>query len=366
MAQAITRIGIVGCGNICGIYFKNAAWLENVEITRCTDLVADKAAAVASEHGCQSCGTQELLEADDVDVVLNLTIPKAHYSVAKAALEAGKHVYNEKPLAMDRKEARELMDLAAKRDLRIGCAPDTFLGAGLQTCREIIDRGDIGEPIGATAFMGCPGHESWHPDPDFYYKPGGGPMLDMGPYYMTALVSLLGPIRRVAGVTRRGRDPRRIGSGPREGEKIDVEVPTHITGLLDFDCGTAATIVTSFDVWGHNCPRIEIYGTEGSLNCGDPNMFFGPVKLKRGGDDWQDVELSRPYTENSRCLGVADMGAAIEADRPHRCNAQLAFHVLDAMLAIYDSSDSSEHVRLTSTVERPAPLPADLEKGKID
>jgi predicted dehydrogenase len=216
------------------------------------------------------------------------------------------------------------------------------------------------------AFMGCPGHERWHPAPEFYYKPGGGPVLDMGPYYITALVTLLGSIRRVAGLTKVGRSPRVVGSGPLEGQEIEVEVPTHITGVLDFADGAAATLITSFDVWGHNCPRIEIYGTEGALSCPDPNTFGGPVRIKRGGDEWDDVEVDRPYTENSRCLGVADMAAAIESGRDHRCSGALATHVLDATLALYESSESGQYATLETAIQRPAPMPADLAEGTVE
>lgn len=360
------NIGIVGCGNISGIYFKNAARLKNVQVTRCSDLIPERAVEVAAEQGCTACDTEELLAGDDVDIVLNLTIPKAHHEVAIQALRAGKHVYNEKPVAMTRGQAAEMLTLAEEKGLRVGCAPDTFLGGGLQTCRALIDAGKIGTPVGAMAFMGCPGHERWHPAPEFYYKPGGGPVLDMGPYYITALVTLLGSIRRVAGLTKVGRSPRVVGSGPLEGQEIEVEVPTHITGVLDFADGAAATLITSFDVWGHNCPRIEIYGTEGALSCPDPNTFGGPVRIKRGGDEWDDVEVDRPYTENSRCLGVADMAAAIESGRDHRCSGALATHVLDATLALYESSESGQYATLETAIQRPAPMPADLAEGTVE
>ncbi len=361
------NIGIVGCGNISGIYFKNAAdLLNNVQVTCCSDLIEERAREVAAEQNCQARTTDELLAADDVDIVLNLTIPKAHHEVAMRALQAGKHVYNEKPLAMTRAQAAEMLALAGEKGLRVGCAPDTFLGGGLQTCRALIDAGEIGTPIGAMAFMGCPGHESWHPAPEFYYKPGGGPVLDMGPYYVTALVALLGGVKRVAGLAKRGRSPRVVGSGPLEGQQINVEVSTHVTGVMDFASGAAATLIMSFDVWGHNCPRIEIYGSKGSLSCPDPNTFGGPVKIKRGGDDWEEIPIERAYTENSRCLGVADMAAAIRSGRPHRCSGELAVHVLDIMLALQESGQADQYATLETAVERPAPMPADLTAGDVE
>ncbi|MFP4138996.1 MAG: Gfo/Idh/MocA family protein [Phycisphaerae bacterium] len=361
------NIGIVGCGNISGIYFKNAAsLLNNVRVTCCSDLIEERAREVADEQNCRACSTDELLAADDVDIVLNLTIPKAHHEVAMRALQAGKHVYNEKPLAMTRPQAAEMLALAGEKGLRVGCAPDTFLGGGLQTCRALIDAGEIGTPIGAMAFMGCPGHESWHPAPEFYYKPGGGPVLDMGPYYVTALVALLGGVKRVAGLAKEGRSPRVVGSGPLEGQQIDVEVATHVTGVMDFASGAAATLIMSFDVWGHNCPRIEIYGSEGSLSCPDPNTFGGPVKIKRGGDDWEEIQVDRPYTENSRCLGVADMAAAAESGRPHRCSGELAVHVLDIMLALQETGDSGRYATLETGIDRPSPMPADLPEGEVE
>ncbi len=361
------NIGIVGCGNISGIYFQNAAsLLNNVQVTCCSDLIEERAREVAEEQNCRACSTDELLAADDVDIVLNLTIPKAHHEVAMRALQAGKHVYNEKPLAMTRSQAAEMLALAGEKGLRVGCAPDTFLGGGLQTCRALIDAGEIGTPIGAMAFMGCPGHESWHPAPEFYYKPGGGPVLDMGPYYLTALVALLGGVKRVAGLAKEGRSPRVVGSGPLEGQQVDVEVATHVTGVMDFASGVAATLIMSFDVWGHNCPRIEIYGSEGSLSCPDPNTFGGPVKIRRSGDDWEEIAIDRPYTDNSRCLGVADMAAAAQSGRPHRCSGELAMHVLDIMLALQETGDTGEYATLETGIERPAAMPEDLPEGDVE
>ena len=368
MANDVTRIGVVGCGNISGIYFKNAAKLDAIEISACADLLFERAQAAAEEHGVPKVRTvEELLADDEIDIVLNLTIPKAHVEVGLAAVQAGKSVYNEKPLSIDRADARSLLDAAEGAGVRVGCAPDTFLGGGIQTCRKLIDDGVIGQPVGAAAFFCCRGHETWHPDPEFYYKPGGGPMLDMGPYYLTALVNLLGPVTRACGSARVSFAERTITSQPKNGQTITVEVPTHVAGVLDFACGAVGTIMTTFDVHGAHLPPIEIYGSEGTLSVPNPNGFGGPVKLyKPGQSDWDEVPLTHGYQQNSRGLGVADMAAAIRSGREHRCNGKLAYHVLDVMHAIHDASRDGRYVELQSTCERPAPLPVGLVDGQID
>ncbi|MCX7801137.1 MAG: Gfo/Idh/MocA family oxidoreductase, partial [Fimbriimonadales bacterium] len=261
------RIGVVGCGNISGIYLHNLTSYEQTRVVACADLDLDRAREASERFGVpKACTTAELLEDPEVELVLNLTVPKAHFEVAEAALQAGKHVYNEKPLTVERTHAARLLRLARERGLLVGCAPDTFLGAGLQTCRKLIDDGAIGEPVGANAFMMCHGHESWHPSPEFYYEVGGGPMLDMGPYYLTALTALLGPIRRVAGSARKTFPSRTITSEPKRGKVVPVETPTHLVGVLDFACGAIGQITTSFDVWSHHMPLLEVYGSEGSLS----------------------------------------------------------------------------------------------------
>jgi len=363
-----TSIGIVGCGNIAPIYFEAGRTFDILEIVACADLVPERAQARAKEFGVpKACTTQELLADPDIRIVVNLTIPVAHGTVALAALEAGKCVHNEKPLALARADGRKMLALAGEKRLLVGGAPDTFLGAGIQTCRQLIDEGRIGEPIGATAFMLCHGHESWHPDPEFYYKPGGGPMFDMGPYYLTALVNLMGPVRRVTGSARATFAERLITSQPKSGTRIAVEVPTHVCGILDFASGAIGTITTSFDVWAAEHPCIEVYGSEGTLSVPDPNGFGGPVRLRRPGDkQWQDVPLTRPYAANSRGIGVADMAYAMRSGRPHRASGRLAYHVLDIMHAFHDASTSGRHVDLESTCDQPAPLPAGLEEGTLD
>ncbi|HXI17430.1 MAG TPA: Gfo/Idh/MocA family oxidoreductase, partial [Chloroflexota bacterium] len=254
------KVGIIGCGVISGIYLKNLPAFELVDVVACADLVLERAQARAQEFGIvKACLPDELLADPEVNLVVNLTIPKAHALVALAAVDAGKSVYNEKPLAVQREEGEELLRRAKARGVLVGGAPDTFLGGGIQTCRKLIDDGAIGEPVAATAFMAGHGHEHWHPDPAFYYQPGGGPMFDMGPYYLTALISLIGPVRRVAGSARVTFPERIITSKPKAGETIRVETPTHVAGTLDFASGAVGTVITSFDVWAHSLPRVEIY-----------------------------------------------------------------------------------------------------------
>ena len=361
------KIGIIGTGAISGAYVGGCAAYPFLEIMACADLDAERAKEKAEEFGIpKACTVEELLADDDIHIVLNLTVPGAHTGVNLAAIEAGKHVYCEKPLALDRAEARKALSAADKRGLRVGCAPDTFLGAGGQTCRRLIDEGAIGRPVAATAFMMGHGHESWHPSPEFYYKPGGGPMFDMGPYYLTALVNLLGPVTRVAGSTSTAFPTRTITSEPLKGKVIEVETPTHVTGTMDFADGAIATVVMSFDVWSHRLPCIEIYGTEGTLAVPDPNAFRGPVMLRKPGDeDWQEVPLTHS-DEVGRGIGVADMAKAIMEDRPHRVSGELAAHVLDCMQAFEESSDAGRHIAIRSSFERPAPLPTGLKPGEMD
>jgi predicted dehydrogenase len=328
----------------------------------CADLDMSRAQATALKYGIARAGTvEEILNNTEVDLILNLTTPDAHASVALAALKSGKHVYNEKPLALELSDARAMLELAASKNLRVGGAPDTFLGGGLQTCRQLIDDGAIGTPLAATAFMTCPGHESWHPNPAFYYQPGAGPMFDMGPYYLTALVSLLGSVQRVTGQARASFSERTITSQPKYGEKISVNTPTHVTGLLELENGVQGTMITSFDVWAANLPFIEIYGSEGSLSLPDPNTFGGVVKLFQKDEKiWKDIVITRGFTENSRGLGVADMAQGIQKNLPHRANGELALHVLEIMHGFLASSTLGQHIGINSRCDRPAPLQTDM------
>lgn len=351
------KIGVVGCGNISNMYLESGKKFDVLDIVAVADLDLERAKAKAEEHGiARALSVAELLADPEIEIVLNLTIPKAHYDVCKAALDAGKHAYVEKPLSLTRDQGRDLLRIAKEKNLRVGGAPDTFLGAALQTCRKLIDDGAIGRPVAATAFMMAGGVEKWHPNPEFFYKPGGGPMLDMGPYYLTALISLLGPIRRVTGSAQMSFPERMITSQPLSGQSILVETPTHIAGVLDFQSGAVGTIITSFDVWAHNLPPIEIHGSEGSLSVPDPNYFGGVVKLYREGK-WEEVPLTHGYEENSRGIGLADMAYAIQENRPQRASGELAFHVLDAMYGFLDSSEQGRHYLMESAGVRPDALP---------
>jgi predicted dehydrogenase len=341
---------------------------EILDIVACADLIPERAAKQAVEYGVPwACATDELLADPEIEIVVNLTTPDAHGDVGLRAIQAGKSVHNEKPLALTREEARQMVTAAEANDRRIGCAPDTFLGGGLQTCRKLIDDGLIGEPVAATAFMLCPGHESWHPSPAFYYQLGGGPMFDMGPYYLTALISMLGPVKRVTGSARITFPTRTITSQPLYGTVVQVETPTHVAGILEFASGAIGTILTSFDVQSSALPPIEIYGSEATLAVPDPNTFGGPVRVRRAREKaWQDVPLTHGYAENSRGIGVADMAYALRSGRAHRANGEMAYHVLDVMQAFLDSSREGRHVELESTCRRPEPLPVGLRHGTLD
>lgn len=355
------RIGIVGIGKISGIYLQNltALFSQDVAVTALADLMPERANAAAAEYNVPHIlTTDELIQSDEVDIVLNLTTPQYHFETARQAVAAGKHVYGEKPLCVTREEATQLLALADAQGVRLGCAPDTVLGAGLQTCRKLIADGWIGEPIAATAFMQNHGHESWHPDPAFYYKVGGGPMFDMGPYYLSALIQLFGPAARVSGSTRKTFDTRVITSEPKKGTLIDVEVPTHIAANIEFVAGGVATVITSFDVWGTTVPPIEVHGTTGSLLVPDPNTFGGPVKIKRkGAETWSEIPLTHGYAENSRGLGVVDMARSIAAGEEHRANAHVAAHVLEIMHGIHDAADSGTYYTPQTTCTQPRPRP---------
>lgn len=353
------RIGVIGCGNISETYLRVGKTFSELDLVACADIDIERAKARAAQFDIPHAYTvDELLGDPAIEIVLNLTIPRVHADVAVAALQAGKSVYNEKPLGLNRTEGARILDLAREKGLLVGCAPDTFLGAGLQTCRDVIDDGVIGEPIGATAFMLSHGPEGWHPDPIFFFEVGGGPMFDMGPYYLTALVALMGPIRRVTGSTRISFPTRTITSKPKYGTEIVVQTPTHLAGVMDFAAGAIATIVTSFDVWATEMPRIEIYGTKGTLSVPDPNTFGGPVRVRKAGDsEWSDVPLTHGNAENSRSLGLADMAAALRTGQPHRASGELAYHVLDVMQSFDEASRANAHIQIASTCPRPEPLP---------
>lgn len=353
------NVGIIGCGKISGIYMENCLKFEALQLVACADLDRERAEEQAAKYGISKVYTPDELLADpSIELVINLTIPAAHASVCLQALKAGKHVYVEKPLAVTREEGQQVLQLAAEKGLLVGCAPETFYGAGIQTCLKLIRDGVIGRPVAASAFMLSRGHESWHPDPEFYYQRGGGPMFDMGPYYLTALVQLLGPIKQISGITGKALEERTITSSKKYGRQIKVEIPTHVAGLLEFQEGAIATLVTSFDIFGgSSLPPIEIYGTKGTLKVPDPNTFGGQVEYRLAGEtEWTEQPLLFDYAENTRGIAAADMAYAIRSGRPHRASGELAYHVLEAMWAFHDSSDEKTHYRMVSTCEPPEPM----------
>ncbi|MFF2015531.1 Gfo/Idh/MocA family protein [Paenibacillus sp. NPDC058177] len=363
------KVGIIGCGKISGIYMENCNKFEILELVACADMNLERAREQAQQYNIPRVyTTDELLADPEIEIVINLTIPAAHAEICLRALEAGKHVYVEKPLAVTREEGRKVLETAKAKGLLVGSAPETFFGSGIQTSLKLIEDGVIGRPMAATSFMMSRGHENWHPDPEFYYAAGGGPMFDMGPYYLTALVQLLGPISAVAGMTGKALAERTITSEKKAGQKIPVDIPTHVAGTLQFAEGAIATLITSFDVFGgSDLPHIEIYGTEGTIQVPDPNNFGGPVKFRRIGEsEWSEQPLLPGYDQNTRGIGPADMAYAIRTGRPHRASGELAYHVLEAMWAFHDSSDSRSFYTMESTCSRPAALPVGLTPYTLD
>jgi predicted dehydrogenase len=359
--------GVIGCGVISTAYLKAAQRFANLELRAVADMRSAAAEKQGAAFGVPALRVDQLLKRDDIEIVVNLTVPLAHTDVSLAVLRAGKHVHSEKPLGVNVAEARKVTDLAAEKGLRVGCAPDTFLGGGHQTARKAIDDGAIGTPVAGSAFFMCPGHERWHPAPGFYYLRGGGPMLDMGPYYITNLIQLLGPIASVMGSSARPRAERLISSEPLNGTLIPVEVPTHVAGTLEFVSGAVVSIAMSFDVPKHRHTPIEIYGTAGSITVPDPNRFGGEVSLAKAGGDWQAIPHSHGNTDGEfRSIGVADMAAALVANRPHRASGALALHALEAMEAFQVSADEGRRVQLETRVERPAMMTPGLPTGQID
>jgi len=368
MSQTV-KLGIIGCGNICDAYINGCNQFPIMEVYAVADIAFERAQEKATTFGIAKAYIPEDLLADDaIDIVINLTIPAVHAEVSMQALRAGKHVYSEKPLATNLEDGKALVEYAEANNLRLGCAPDTFLGGGLQSARQVVDDGLIGEPIAANAFMLSRGVETWHPNPEFFFKAGGGPMFDMGPYYLTALIQFMGPIKGLSSTAVASFDERIISSQPLAGEKIVVETPTHISCLLEFTSGKVATLMTSFDVWASQVPRIEIFGSEGTLGVPDPNTFGGPVLLRKAADeDWVELELNhKNYTSNMRGLGVADIAHALQSGRPHRASGQQALHVLDAMETSLKAAEERRFVELSTSTTIPASLVANLPEGEID
>ncbi|MEM8874529.1 MAG: Gfo/Idh/MocA family oxidoreductase [Planctomycetota bacterium] len=356
------RVGVLGCGNISDQYFENATNLNVIDMVAVADLKRDVAAAQAAKYGVKSVlMPDELIASDDVEVVLNLTIPHVHVETMLKTLDAGKHTFCEKPLGVDREEGRKVLEKAEQTGLLVGVAPDTVLGSGIQTARKAIDDGMIGTPTAVTAIMAGGGHETWHPSPEFYYKPGGGPMFDMGPYYLTALLQMLGAITRVSGFANIAITPRTITSEPLNGTKVDVETPDHYVAILQFANGVTGTIVQSFAMPGspHDAAHpIVITGTEGVLKVPDPNSFDGDVHLsERGSGEWQTLSPVTPKGYG-RSVGLADLCAAIQQDRKPRCNIDQGFVVLDAMQGFRDSNGNA--VEITTPYDRPPLMPSEF------
>ncbi|ROQ04511.1 putative dehydrogenase [Rathayibacter sp. PhB93] len=358
------RVGIIGVGKISEQYLANLPTFPGLRLVAVADLNTARAQEVADEQGVRALSVDELIADPEVDAVLNLTIPAAHVEIGTRALKAGKHVFAEKPLGLNPAEAAPMLDLAEELGLRFGSAPDTVLGTGVQTARQTLDSGVIGTPIAAQVHWAAPGHERWHPAPEFYYQPGGGPLLDMGPYYLTALVHFFGPVVRVTGLATRSDRPRTIESGPRAGTPIPVSIDTHISALLEHENGVTSTVMVSFEVWRTRAPKFEIFGTEGTIAVPDPNMFSDPVEVAVRDEDWRVVPDSAGVVDTGRGVGLADIAEAIAEDRPHRASGRLGLHVLEIMDAILRSSAEKAVVEIESRVERPELLPLRTAAGE--
>ena len=365
------KVGMVGVGCISGIYLKNfKETFKDVELVAVCDLIRERAEKAQKEYNIPKIyDTMEELFADpEIDIVLNLTRPYQHYEVSKGALEAGKHVYSEKPLGADWEEGTALVKLAQEKGLWIGGAPDTFMGAGIQTCRKLIDEGILGDVIGGRCVMATHGVESWHPDPDFYYQRGGGPVLDMGPYYITALINLLGGIKRVYATSRTTFSERLITAKPHVGEIIKVNVPTHYETLITFENDVTISFLTTFDLYNSNQANIQLYGTKGNLYVPDPNCFGSEKGMKfldGATGETKELPLEFDYGVNSRCLGLDDLAAAIENGRPPRASYKQTYHVLEAMTGIMKSAESGQPYEMTTKFTREAPMDPTLPHGVL-
>jgi predicted dehydrogenase len=372
-----TLIGIIGCGNISDAYFKGAARSPFVKVKGCADLNPDAAKAKAALYGATAMTVPQLLADPDISLVVNLTVPLAHATVSKQIVDAGKHAYSEKPLAATFADAASLMARARANGVRVGCAPDTFMGASHQACRRALDAGVIGHAVGGAAVIMSHGAESWHPNPEFFYKRGGGPVLDMGPYYVTQLVNLLGPVRRVAGLATIGSSTRTITSEPLAGTKILVDVPTTVNGVLEFASGANVAMSASWDVWKHNrTTPIEIYGTEGTLLGIDPNFFGNTPRVCGPDGNLRDIDIAaHPFgTPNRelrngtmqadyRMVGLVDMVLAIRQQRAHRANGEMALHVTEVLEALATSSAAGRFIDLTTSCTRPEPVPLGADES---
>ncbi|CZT35462.1 MULTISPECIES: Gfo/Idh/MocA family oxidoreductase [unclassified Rhizobium] len=361
-------VGIIGCGNISTTYFRLAPLFKGIEIRACADINPAAAETRAGEYGVKAQSIDELLANPDIDIVVNLTIPDAHFPVSKHILEAGKHVYSEKPLVLTLEQGEELRSLATSKGLTVCCAPDTFLGGAHQLARAQVDSGRIGRVTSGTCHVMSPGMEMWHPNPDFFFLPGAGPVLDLGPYYVANLINLIGPVKRVAALASKAAKTRTILSEPRKGQVIPVKTPTNIHALLEFHSGATVTLTASWDVWSHRHGNMELYGTEGSLYVPDPNFFGGKVEVSGKGKEISPVDRwDHPFSvenqehpqgplANYRTAGLADMAQAITDGRDPRCSLERTLHGVDVMVSILKSGDEGRFVDLTTTCTQPAPL----------
>lgn len=371
-------VGIIGCGNISTSYLKLAPLFAALDVRAVADINMDAAKARADEYGVRAETVEGLLAADDIDVVVNLTIPDVHYAVTRSILEAGKHAYSEKPLVLSLDEGKALRDLADSKGLRVGSAPDTFLGGSHQLARAALDDDKIGRVIGGTCHVMSRGMEHWHPNPDFFFQPGAGPILDLGPYYVTNLIQLIGPVKAVTAMTAASFPVRTISNGPRNGETVPVDTPTNIHAILEFENGAIVTLGASWDVTKHEHQNMELYGTDGSLYVPDPNFFGGDVM--HAGSDGEPAALAasdHPFgvpnqqdgqgidRANYRCAGLADMAAAIADNRPHRCSIELAVHATDVMMGILTAGETKAWVTMSTTCDRPEALSPDQARALL-
>jgi predicted dehydrogenase len=369
------RVGIVGCGNISDIYVRNAKLFRDIEIIACADLDPAAAERLANKYSLRETNVRTLLAADDIEIILNLTLPAAHAEVSRAAIAAGKHVYSEKPLAIFLKDGVALMEEAEAKSLRVGCAPDTILGAGLQSAKALIDQGLVGPIVNGLAAVMTKGMEHWHPNPVVFYQKGAGPALDLGPYYVSALTALLGPVSEVRAVGRISPSERRFGEGPKKGETFSAGTFTTLNAILTFSSGAIVSFLASWDVWRHGVRPIELHGTLASIRVPDPDTFGGDVELSANRTllnihdpnsvalagnqvDWLihktdqkafggiNYPLGNPVVANYRSLGLAEMANAIVEGRPHRCSGRFALHALAVMLGIIDSAESGHTVTI--------------------
>lgn len=361
------NVGVIGCGNISSAYLQLAEMFAGYNITSCADIKPEVAQARAEEYSCQVQSIEAMLADPDVGLILNLTVPAAHFEVSSQILKAGKHVYSEKPYVLKLSEGEALHSLATRQNLRIGSAPDTFLGGSHQAARQCVDTGKVGHIIGGSCYFQSHGMEDWHPDPDFFFQTGGGPVLDMGAYYVSNLVQLIGPVKRVVAMANKPSTSRTIGSEPRAGEVIPVEVDTSVRAILEFQSGAQISFTASWDVWAHEHNFMELYGSDGTLYVPDPNCFGEEVRYKVGETETRIAPLEvagKPNYEDSRGnmianyrgIGLADMVAAIHEERPHRCDGTLALHVMEVLTSILHSAEAGQFVTLTTSCDRPATL----------